>query len=611
MAITPIKSNNKLTALQLQNPAFGNVSAANMNIPLPSEGELFLMGGTGEQRGTMDIGLRSGDVITRLGVAPGAGGRPDIGGLTGQLGADINALKIYNPSDIAPAGGPIRLTESPDFNVFKQGYQAGVQTPSSAVTGQAPTLAAGTQPPGQFGMTAAEALNVAGAKAVTPTTPDKSLYIGPTNWAKLQQQYSPEQLAYATMKVGNDIYWNPERHIEDYGKTTGQNLGVKVPNREALAGYTENDIIRQGKDIYLKPGVPVKWEQGGQATATQAITNVNQAAATSGMQMAGTDLLSYLGISNQSSEVDLLASVLESPEWKLYKEQLDIKGLSAEAEATAAKQVLDTKYEAGKTALENKLAEAGLAFSGIRGSQVKALVDSLAASKLDVDRKLASKVLDFDSDLLDKTLDLVTDKIKEATEGRKEALGFLEDMGLTINPMTGELTPTMEAQKFEYQQMKDMYAAGEKAMEVKTTFQTAGGKNWMITYDSQGNIVSKTDLGSAYKGTTGGGGGGKEEVGFTNTEKKKLEVVGLTDAPREEQLTYLYGSPTEEVQTVNFYVNRIIENSPEFVNDDATINWSAVPQNLRTSVQQAIIDRQIAKITVQEKVNAMWAKVGL
>ena len=52
-------------------------------------------------------------------------------------------------------------------------------------------------------------------QTVAPTvqTPNKDLYIGATNWANLQKQYTPYQLEQSTQRVGQDIYWNPNVSI--------------------------------------------------------------------------------------------------------------------------------------------------------------------------------------------------------------------------------------------------------------------------------------------------------------------------------------------------------------------------------------------------------------
>lgn len=85
-----------------------------------------------------------------------------------------------------------------------------------------------------------------------------------------------------------------------------------------------------------------------------------------------------------------------------------------------------------------------------------------------------------------------------------------------------------------------MYAvpAANSGKNTTTSFETANGRVYMITYDkTSGNVINKTDLGSAYKDSAGGSG----STGYSSTEKKRLEQAGLTNAPRQEQLDFLYG----------------------------------------------------------------------
>lgn len=221
------------------------------------------------------------------------------------------------------------------------------------------------------------------------------------------------------------------------------------------AGLTDTEIEqnflrREGKDIFLQTNAPSTQEllaKRGKLGEEKA-GGVETGTATKEKSTA-TNVMDFLGIPDIPSTEEMIADVLASPRLRIYRERLEQKGLAQEAVAAAMKDELETRYEADKSVLEQKLAERGLAFSGIRATQVKALADSLAASKLDVDRKIASQLLDMDDQLVDKVMDLVADRIKEAQEGRKEALGFLEDMGLTVNPLTGKLTPTLEAQRLD------------------------------------------------------------------------------------------------------------------------------------------------------------------
>lgn len=147
------------------------------------------------------------------------------------------------------------------------------------------------------------------------------------------------------------------------------------------------------------------------------------------------------------SEGDLLNKFLNSPEAANLFTDAKNKNLSTEAKAEALKQAAETKYEADRTALEDKLAANGLAFSGIRGSKVKALADDLAASSLGVDRDLASALLESDSKLRDAILKGVADLAKDASDGRKEAIQQLNAIGFAV--VGNQLVPTLSARSGE------------------------------------------------------------------------------------------------------------------------------------------------------------------
>lgn len=147
------------------------------------------------------------------------------------------------------------------------------------------------------------------------------------------------------------------------------------------------------------------------------------------------------------TEADFINNWLNSPEGKLFTERQKLAGMQDEALAESTKKELESRYEADKVALEEKLAANGLAFSGIRGTKVKALADALAASELEVDRELASKLLDGNLDLRDAILDGVASLAKEAQDGRKEAIQQLNAIGYAV--IDGQLVPTLSARSGE------------------------------------------------------------------------------------------------------------------------------------------------------------------
>ncbi len=70
------------------------------------------------------------------------------------------------------------------------------------------------------------------------------------------------------------------------------------------------------------------------------------------------------------SEADLVNEYLNSPEGKIFLDRQNLKADTQQGKDEATKQALEAKYAADKTKLEQNLAEHGLAFSGIRATQV-------------------------------------------------------------------------------------------------------------------------------------------------------------------------------------------------------------------------------------------------
>ena len=212
------------------------------------------------------------------------------------------------------------------------------------------------------------------------------------------------------------------------------------------SGYQEGDVVSVGgQQVRIAPDgslVSVN-PDGSLASPTTTPTTSSGTPITS----TATNTLQSLGLGGVPSTSDLVDQVLNSSEYKLYTEKLGIGTAAAQAGAASAKALLKSKFGAEKASLEQKLAENGLAFSGIRNAQVKGLIDSLASAALGEDRALAVKLLNADVDLKGKVMDLVADLVKEAQDGQKQAISLLNQQGLTINPFTGALTPTFTAQK--------------------------------------------------------------------------------------------------------------------------------------------------------------------
>lgn len=174
----------------------------------------------------------------------------------------INAPAVATPAG-TPAGAPVyqggALGYAPssaltNFSEVPGSNGVGIQSPYAANPNAFPTVKASTPnsennptpkadvAKNQFGQTMAEANDPAnwlnGVYAPPLTKEDGSkitnadpaykdyakqaglnvshidpLYIGPTNWAKLQKQYTPYQLQQATIRIKDGIFWNPNVNI--------------------------------------------------------------------------------------------------------------------------------------------------------------------------------------------------------------------------------------------------------------------------------------------------------------------------------------------------------------------------------------------------------------
>jgi len=179
------------------------------------------------------------------------------------------------------------------------------------------------------------------------------------------------------------------------------------------------------------------------------------------------DVLNQIG--KQPTPEELKAQVENDPAYKLYMEALGNKTRAESASAEAKKQQLETTYEADKTKLENNLAQNGLAFSGIRSQDVKALTDSLASSTLAVDRETAASLLEADVNARGKFLDIATGVIKEAAANNKDAIEQLNKAGYAVVGNT--LVPTVESQRFAETQAQNEAAFQQKQLEYQALTQ--------------------------------------------------------------------------------------------------------------------------------------------
>lgn len=146
---------------------------------------------------------------------------------------------------------------------------------------------------------------------------------------------------------------------------------------------------------------------------------------------------------------EILGQVFESPSFRNFQQGQELNKTIATGDAEAQKQGLETKTAADTQAFINSIGRRGLFFSGQTQTGLTALAESLASSKLGVDRKLAGELLQSDLKTKAEIIDQVGDIVKQAQNGRKEAIAALEKVGLTV--IGDEVVPTLAAKREERQ----------------------------------------------------------------------------------------------------------------------------------------------------------------
>lgn len=217
---------------------------------------------------------------------------------------------------------------------------------------------------------------------------------------------------------------------------SSQSAPTSIPTPPA--GVQEGDFVA-GKGTLTPEGT---FSNLTTPSAPPSATNVIQNPPVQPVNPA-TMTLESLGISKPPTVDEAMQAALSSPTMKLFQEQQSAQAAVTSAGAQAEKAKLEATAKQNQTDLENKLAANGLAFSGIRTQQVQSLVDTLAASELGVDREVASKLMDQNFNLREKILSSVTDVVKNAESGRKDAISALEKVGLTV--IGNQVVPTLAA----------------------------------------------------------------------------------------------------------------------------------------------------------------------
>ena len=152
-------------------------------------------------------------------------------------------------------------------------------------------------------------------------------------------------------------------------------------------------------------------------------------------------------IPTMPSADEILQNVFKSSGFQNFKQSQELDKTLATGEAEAQKAALETKTAADTKQFVDSIGKRGLFFSGETMTGLNALAESLATSKLGVDRKLAGDLLRSDFETRDQIIKQVADVVKQAQDGRKEAISSLEKVGLTV--IGNEVVPTLAARNAE------------------------------------------------------------------------------------------------------------------------------------------------------------------
>lgn len=147
------------------------------------------------------------------------------------------------------------------------------------------------------------------------------------------------------------------------------------------------------------------------------------------------------------SEEELFRRLLESSEFRLRTEREALETEVLSAEAAAEKERLAAETQKSVREFQESLGRRGLVFSGQFVEGTNRLIESLAASKLNVDRKLAANLLRRDIAFREETLKEVSKLVEDAQKQNDKAIQQLNQAGFAV--IGNQLVPTLSAQRLE------------------------------------------------------------------------------------------------------------------------------------------------------------------
>lgn len=240
---------------------------------------------------------------------------------------------------------------------------------------------------------------------------------------------------------------------------------------------------------------------------------------------------------------DILNSVLNSAGFQNYQQQSDLSKELDIGGAQAERQRLETKTAADTQQFINSIGRRGLFFSGETTTGLQALAENLATSKLGVDRKLAGQLLESDLKTKEEIIKQVGQVVKDAQNGRKEAIAALEKVGLTV--IGDQVVPTLASKN------ADLAAAREERLIQSTAASQAASDERLRLAQEAGDRATKALQLSIDKAA----GGGVITSGALNITKKSIGNAATTLINSKSILYDANGNPIGNKQTPSPWVD--------------------------------------------------------
>ena len=281
-------------------------------------------------------------------------------------------------------------------------------------------------------------------------------------------QLMSQQASQARAQVGStgvDLFGKPITYQAAQQQAPQQ--GQQAPKTAGITPTAKQSSVPQAYNIPSASGASDALEAIKKRIATEGITDnagnmllppgaynpqTNTAAQPTPETPGETSAADGIEMPKAPSATDMLAQVLNSPQFQLFQERQTALTTLEMAQAEAEKAENEQTFEQKKKQFEESMGRRGLFMSGETTQGVNQLVEALASSQLGVDRKLAGVLLDANFDLRERIMDDVAKVVQEAQKDNDKAIEQLNKVGLAV--VGDKLVPTLEAQRLRNDEEK-------------------------------------------------------------------------------------------------------------------------------------------------------------